>query len=153
LNHFENKACALAHRDYTGVEIWQDTDGKVDVLVAGVGTGATITGVGKLLKSKNPSIEVIAVEPTESAVLSGRRPGKHNIPGLGAGFIPPLLDTSLIDRIITVSGEEAAKTVGKLRTGHGTAVSVCSAAVYAAAEKLLDEREYSGKMVVAILPS
>jgi cysteine synthase A len=152
-NQFENPACVNAHRDYTGVEIWQDMDGDVDIFVAGVGTGAAITGIAQLLRSKKPSVKIIAVEPSESAVLQGKNAGLHDIPGLGAGFIPPLYDKTLVDEIIDVSSESAKKMSLMLTKTYAVPVSTSSGAVYLAAQALGERREYAGKNIVALLPA
>jgi cysteine synthase A len=149
---FDNPANPKAHYDTTGPEIWEALSGKVDVFVAGVGTGGTITGVGRFLKSKNPSIHVVAVEPDESAVLSGDPAGPHAIQGIGAGFVPAVLDTAVYDEIIRVTGDQAVKTAKALSRREGILAGISSgAAVYAAA--LLAKRpEFRNKNIVTILP-
>jgi cysteine synthase A len=153
INHFEDPLCIEANRDYTGVEIWQDMSENVDVFIAGVGTGASITGVGELLRSKNPDVIIFAVEPEESAVLSGKKPGLHNIPGLGAGFIPPLFDVNLPNEILTISSETAIKTSADMRKKCGLPFSVSSGAVYAAAKNIAENSLYKDKKIVALLPA
>jgi cysteine synthase A len=153
LNHFEDPICIAANRDYTGVEIWQDMDADVDIFIAGVGTGAGIMGVGELLRSKNPDVIIFAVEPEESAVLSGRRPGLHNIPGLGAGYIPPLFDVNLPNEILTISSDSAIKTSAEMRKKYGMPFSASSGAVYAAAKNISENKLYKGKKIVALLPA
>lgn len=147
---FTNPSNPEYHKKTTGVEIWEDTDGKVDVVIAGVGTGGTISGIGEYLKSKNPNVKVIAVEPKDSPVLSGGKPGSHKIQGIGAGFVPDNFYKDVIDEIIQVSNEDAFKTVKELAKTEGVLAGISSgAAVYAA--KLVAEREL-GKNIVVILP-
>lgn len=149
---FVNPANPDAHRQATGPEIWDDTRGKVDIFVAGVGTGGTITGVGEYLKSKNPHIEIVAVEPEDSPVLSEGKPGAHKIQGIGAGFVPEILNTKIYDRIITVSNEnafEAARLVGRT---EGVLVGISSGAAAWAAFQLARESANEGKTIVAIFP-
>lgn len=149
---FDNPANPKAHEEATGVEIWNDTDGRVDILVSGVGTGGTLTGSARVLKSRKPSVEVVAVEPADSPVLSGGRPGPHPIQGLGAGFVPKVLDRSLIDEIIAVRSDHAIKMTRRLTREEGLFVGVSSGAAAWAAVKVAERRENSGKLVVAILP-
>lgn len=149
---FENPANAKAHEMTTGPEIWEDTDGRVDIFVAGVGTGGTVSGVGRYLKSKNPNVRIVAVEPKNSPVLSGGAAGAHGLQGIGAGFVPDLLDRSVIDEVITV-GEEDAYAFGRaLAKEEGVLTGITSgAAVYAAVE-LAKREENRGKLIVALLP-
>ncbi len=152
-NQFENPANPQAHRETTAQEIWNDTDGKVDILVAGVGTGGTITGVGEVLKQKKNTVQVIAVEPRESAVLSGEQPGKHPIQGIGAGFIPVILNTNIIDEIIQVTGEQARETARKTALREGLLVGYSSGAAIYAALQVARRPENKGKLIVVIIPS
>ncbi len=152
LQQFENPANPAAHRRTTAQEIWRDTDGKVDVFVAGVGTGGTISGVGAGLKEHNPSVEIVAVEPADSPVLSGGKPGAHKIQGIGAGFIPKIYDGSVVDRVMQVSNDDAIRTSRRLAADEGLMVGISSgAAVYAAAE-LARQEKYAGKTIVVLLP-
>lgn len=149
---FENPANPLAHIKTTGPEIWKDTDGNVDIFVAGVGTGGTISGVGKFLKSKNPNIKIVAVEPLSSPVLSEGKAGAHKIQGIGAGFVPKTLDTSIYDEIITVSNEDAFKTGGEIAKTDGLLVGISSGAAIFAAKTLAKREENKGKNIVVLLP-
>lgn len=149
---FVNPANSDAHRKTTGPEIWEDTDGKVDFLVAGIGTGGTITGIGEYLKSKNSNIKVIAVEPDDSPVLSEGRPGPHKIQGLGAGFIPDVLNTSIYDEIIRVKNEDAFSVGRALSRTEGLLVGISSGAAVWAAAELAKRPENVGKNIVVILP-
>lgn len=152
LQQFKNQANPATHKKTTAEEIWRDTDGKVDVFVAGVGTGGTVSGVGETLKKYNPNVKIVAVEPKDSAVLSGGKPGAHKIQGIGAGFVPETYHSKFVDEIITVDNDDAILTSRKLALEEGLLVGISSgAAVYAA--KLLAERpENKGKNIVVILP-
>ena len=149
---FENLANPAYHQLTTGPEIWQDTDGKVDALVAGVGTGGTLTGTGEYLKAKNPDIKIYAVEPDTSPVLSGGTPGPHKIQGIGAGFVPKVLKTDLITGVITVSAENAGKTAREAAAKEGLLVGISSGAALYAALELAQKPEFAGKRIVALLP-
>jgi cysteine synthase A len=150
---FENPANPEIHRRTTAEEIWNDTDGRVDAVVSGVGTGGTITGVGQVLKARKPSVRMIAVEPEDSAVLSGGPPGPHKIQGLGAGFVPKILDRSVIDEIITISNETAFETARTTARLEGIPVGISSGAAIAAALELGVRESMAGKQIVTILPS
>ena len=149
---FVNPANAQAHFDTTGPEIWEDTDGKVDIFVSCAGTGGTVTGTGKYLKSKNENIQIVAVEPTESPVLSGGVAGSHGIQGIGAGFIPEVLDTTIYDKVVTVTTEEAYEMARKLGKTEGLLVGISSGAALAAGVKLANMEENRDKNIVVILP-
>lgn len=149
---FTNKANPAAHKASTGKEIWRDTAGKIDIFVATVGTGGTITGVGEYLKSQNPQIQIVAVEPYNSAVLSGEEPGPHNLQGIGAGFIPEVLNVDIIDEIIKVRDEEAYSTCRKLAKKEGLLVGISSGAAVFAASVLAKKADNKDKMIVALLP-
>lgn len=153
LQQFENPANPAAHRASTAEEIWQDTDGKVDIFVAGVGTGGTITGVGEVLKQKNPNIKIVAVEPETSPVLSGGQKGPHPIQGIGAGFVPKVLNTAIYDEIITVSGDNAFETARNLAQQEGVLAGISSGAATWAALQLAQRPENTGKRIVVLIPS
>ena len=152
LGQFDNPANAMAHKETTGPEIWEQTEGNVDIFVAGVGTGGTITGVGEYLKSKRPAVKVVAVEPSDSPVLSGGKAGSHGLQGIGAGFIPSLLNTSIYDEVITVSSEDAFAQ-GRMRARtEGVLVGISSGAALFAAAQLARRPENKGKNIVVLLP-
>lgn len=152
LGQFVNAANPAAHVATTGPEIWEDTDGKIDIFVAGVGTGGTVTGVGRYLKSKNPDIKIVAVEPESSPVLSKGTAGPHKIQGIGAGFVPEVLDTEIYDEIITVSNENAFFAGNKAAKTEGILVGISSGAALYAAEELAKRPENKGKTIAALLP-
>ena len=152
LQQFENPANPLAHERTTAEEIWQDTDGQVDIFVASVGTGGTLTGTARGLKKKNPNIRIVAVEPAGSPVLSGGKAGPHKIQGIGAGFIPKILDTSLIDQIIPVTDEDAMRTSRELSATEGLLVGISSGAAAFAAREIAKEESNQGKRIVVLLP-
>ena len=152
LGQFVNPANPQAHYETTGPEIWKDTDGKVDVFIAGVGTGGTLSGVGKYLKEKNPNVKIYAVEPASSPVLSEGHAGAHKIQGIGAGFVPETLKTDSYDGIITVANEDAFETGNKIAKTEGILVGISSGAAVWAAKQLAEQKEFKGKNIIVLLP-
>ena len=149
---FDNPANPAYHRKTTAEEIWRDADGKVDAFIAGVGTGGTLTGVGEVLKERNPAVKLYAVEPDASPVLSGGKPGPHKIQGIGAGFVPKVLDTKIIDAVVPVSAEDAGRTARAAAKQEGLLIGISSGAALYVALELSKKPEYAGKRIVALLP-
>ncbi|NDV95363.1 cysteine synthase A [Dysgonomonas sp. 521] len=152
LQQFANPANPAIHRKTTAEEIWRDTDGKVDIFVAGVGTGGTVSGVGEVLKKYNPNVKIVAVEPADSPVLSGGKPGPHKIQGIGAGFVPETYDVSVVDEIIQVSNDDSIRTSRELAREEGLLVGISSGAAVYAATQLAKKAENKGKNIIVILP-
>ena len=149
---FVNPANPLAHYETTGPEIWEDTDGAIDIFVAGVGTGGTISGTGRYLKEKNQAVRIVAVEPENSAVLSGKAPGAHKLQGIGAGFVPDILDRSICDEIFAVSDSDAYETGRKIAKAEGILIGISAGAAVYAAQKLAERPENAGKNIVVLIP-
>lgn len=152
LQQFENPANPAAHRRTTALEIWRDTAGQVDVFVAGVGTGGTVSGVGEVLKERNPAVEVVAVEPASSPVLSGGGPAPHKLQGIGAGFVPAIYDRTVVDRVFPVADDDAIRTARQLAASEGLLVGISSGAAAYAAARLAADPRYAGKNIVVLLP-
>ncbi|MEY3149180.1 MAG: hypothetical protein RL029_454, partial [Actinomycetota bacterium] len=153
VRQFENEANPEIHRKTTAEEIWRDTDGKVDAVVAGIGTGGTITGIGQVLKSRNSAIRIFAVEPAASPILNGGKPGGHPIQGIGPNFIPPILDRNVYDEVIDVSADDAVKYARRAAAEEGILAGISSGAALWAASQVANRAEFSGKNIVVIIPS